>query len=65
MGYLELVVSIIAVLFLTIPTGFANDETPATDVFSIELLYVHFESRYTPRDLLHKAQKEAVYITGE
>ncbi len=65
MGYLQMVVSIIAFLFLAIPTGFANETTPSTDVFSIELLYTHFESRYTPRDLLHKAQKEAVYITGE
>ncbi len=36
-----------------------------SDEFTIEMLYKHFESHYTPKDLLHKAQKEAMYIAGE
>ncbi len=65
MRYPLVLLFIVGSLFLALPIGGASDETSSTDAFAIELLYTHFESRYTPKDLLHKAQKEAMYIGGE
>ncbi len=61
------------ILFTTmvsIPKIMAEEDPAEKDKYSTELLIRYFESRYTPKDLLHKAQKEAMYlekqcITGE
>ncbi len=57
-----------AVFIMICLSSFAHaqeDDSNLTDEFAIELLYKHFESHYTPKDVLHKAQKEALYIAQE
>lgn len=59
------VLSVIVFFTAGVQAVVAQDETIQNDEFAIEILYKHFESHYTPRDLLHKAQTEAMYIAGE
>ncbi len=53
------------VIILLAPLAQAGEASDSKDEFAIRLLYEYFESRYTPRDLLNKAQTEALYIAGE
>ncbi len=60
--------SIIYLCMISVPFISAQDDPDnqlEADKFAIEMLYTHFESHYTPKDILHKAQKEAMYIAGE
>lgn len=55
------------ILFLTlfIPLINAQEQNSSQEAFAIELLYKHFDSHYTPKDILHKAKREAGYIANE
>lgn len=50
---------------LIIPYVNADQEQSQKGKFAIELLYRHFESHYTPRDLLQRAQREAIYLAEQ
>ncbi len=57
-GFLTLVIFIIHVSFLK-----ADEIDNGNDRFAIDSLYEHFESRFSPKDLLHMTQKRAMYIS--
>ncbi len=50
---------------LHIPYLAAQEEPAPEDAYAIELRYKYFESKYTPRDLLHEAQRQAIAISDE
>ncbi len=59
----SILISLICIPFINADDD--SSDTNLTEEFAIEMLYKHFESHYTPKDLLHKAQKEAMYIAQE
>lgn len=59
------IITVSLLLALFVPHAGAEHGNAPTDEFAIELLYRHFESHYTPKDVLQKAQREAIHIAGE